>query len=65
MDEILTTYSVDNLTIENGGVLTHTANFRDHYYHTATDTPETLDYEFPANVTRALVATLVEHTELH
>jgi hypothetical protein len=26
VNEILTTYSVDNLTVQNGGVLTHTAN---------------------------------------
>ena len=31
------------------------------HYHGPTDTLDTLDYRFMANVTRALVATLAEH----
>jgi hypothetical protein len=34
---------------------TDTAEFRNPHYHMATDTPETLDYEFLAGVTRLLV----------
>ena len=34
---------------------TDTAEFRDPHYHLPTDTPETLDYEFLARVTRLLV----------
>ena len=34
---------------------TDTAEFRNPHYHRATDTPETLDYEFLAGVTRLLV----------
>jgi hypothetical protein len=34
---------------------TDTAEFRNPHYHPATDTPETLDYEFLAGVTRLLV----------
>ena len=45
-------------------MLTDTANFRNPHYHTPTDTPETLDYAFLANVTRALVAALVEHARV-
>jgi Zn-dependent M28 family amino/carboxypeptidase len=38
---------------------TDTSEFRNPNYHRVTDTPETLDYEFLANVTRLLVASLV------
>ena len=34
---------------------TDTAEFRNPHYHLPTDTPETLDYEFLAGVTRLLV----------
>ncbi len=34
---------------------TDTAEFRNPHYHRPTDTPETLDYEFLAGVTRLLV----------
>ena len=34
---------------------TDTAEFRNPHYHQSTDTPETLDYEFLAGVTRLLV----------
>ena len=34
---------------------TDTSEFRNPHYHLATDTPETLDYEFLAGVTRLLV----------
>ena len=42
-------------------MLTDTANFRNPHYHKPTDTLDTLDYTFMGNVTRALVATLVQH----
>lgn len=35
-----------------------TANFRNPNYHAATDTPETLDYQFIASVARTLIATV-------
>ncbi len=38
---------------------TDTADFRNPHYHQVTDTPETLDYAFLADVTRLLVATLL------
>ena len=42
---------------------TDTAEFRNPHYHQSTDTPETLDYEFLAGVTRLLVhAVLSEFT---
>ena len=34
---------------------TDTVEFRNPHYHQSTDTPETLDYEFLAVVTRLLV----------
>ena len=45
-------------------MITDTANFRNPHYHRPTDTPETLEYPFLSNVTRALVATVAEHCEL-
>ena len=42
-------------------MLTDTANFRSPHYHKATDTPDTLDYDFLLRVTRALVATVAQH----
>ncbi len=41
-------------------MLTDTANFRNPHYHSPSDTPETLDYDFLATVTHALVATVAE-----
>ncbi len=41
-------------------MLTDTAFLRNPNYHRASDRPETLDYGFMANVTRALVAALAE-----
>ena len=38
-----------------GLMWTDTAEFRNPHYHQSTDTPETLDYEFLAGVTRLLV----------
>jgi hypothetical protein len=38
---------------------TDTAEFRNPHYHRATDTPETLDYDFLAGVTRLLVHAVV------
>ncbi len=38
---------------------TDTSEFRNANYHQSTDTPDTLDYEFLANVTRALVASVL------
>jgi hypothetical protein len=35
---------------------TDTAEFRNPHYHRPTDTPDTLDYEFMAEVGRLLVA---------
>jgi hypothetical protein len=34
---------------------TDTSEFRNPHYHLPTDTPETLDYEFAAGVTKLLV----------
>ena len=34
---------------------TDTAEFRNPHYHRPTDTPETLDYDFMAGVTRLLI----------
>ena len=45
-------------------MITDTANFRNPNYHRPTDTPDTLDYAFLDNVTRALVATVAAHAEL-
>ena len=45
-------------------MITDTANFRNPNYHRSTDTPDTLDYGFMGNVTRALVATLAQHAGL-
>jgi hypothetical protein len=39
---------------------TDTSEFRNPHYHQPTDTPETLDYEFLARVTRALVGCVAE-----
>jgi Zn-dependent M28 family amino/carboxypeptidase len=41
-------------------MLTDTANFRNPHYHQPTDTLETLNLSFAANVCRAVVATLLE-----
>ncbi len=41
---------------------TDTAEFRNPHYHRATDTPETLDYEFLAGVTRLLVHVVLAGT---
>ncbi len=38
---------------------TDTSEFRNPHYHQETDTPESLDYEFLANVTRVLTATVI------
>ena len=38
---------------------TDTSEFRNHHYHQATDTPDTLDYEFLRAVTRVLIATVL------
>lgn len=40
---------------------TDTAEYRNHHYHRVTDTPDTLDYEFMAKVTRALIASIVSN----
>ena len=42
-------------------MITDTANFRNPGYHQPIDTIDTLDYDFLANVTRALFATLASH----
>ncbi|MBI4310587.1 MAG: M28 family peptidase [Chloroflexi bacterium] len=39
-------------------LLTDTANYRNPHYHTAGDTPDTLDYDFMARVTAALAGAL-------
>ena len=36
---------------------TDTSEFRNHYYHQPTDTPDTLDYDFLRSVTQILIAT--------
>ena len=38
-----------------------TANFRNPHYHTASDTPDTLDYELIGRVARAVIRLCVEH----
>lgn len=38
---------------------TDTAEFRNPNYHRPTDTPDTLDYEFMAGVTRLLIHTVL------
>ena len=45
VNEILTTYSVDNLTVENGSVLTHTANGSTEQYKILFSIAETLTVE--------------------
>jgi Zn-dependent M28 family amino/carboxypeptidase len=40
-------------------MLTDTAEFRNPHYHRASDTPETLDYEFVAEVAKAVVHTVL------
>ena len=45
-------------------MVTDTAEFRNPNYHQATDTLDTLDFEFMGNVTRALIATLAQHGEI-
>ena len=45
-------------------MITDTANFRNPHYHKPMDTPDTLDYDFMGNVTRALVATLAHQAEV-
>ena len=40
-------------------MLTDTANFRNPHYHTASDVPDTLNYEFLHRVTQAITATLL------
>ena len=42
-------------------LVTDTANFRNPNYHEPTDTIDTLDFEFMANVTKAMLATTVEY----
>ncbi len=42
---------------------TDTSEFRNPNYHQVTDTPETLDYDFLARVTRALTATVIRQTQ--
>jgi Zn-dependent M28 family amino/carboxypeptidase len=37
---------------------TDTSEFRNHHYHQATDTPQTLDYDFLRAVTQVLIATV-------
>jgi Zn-dependent M28 family amino/carboxypeptidase len=39
---------------------TDTAEFRNPHYHAAADTPETLDYDFLAKVTRVVLASVLE-----
>ena len=43
-----------------GVMITDTANFRNPHYHKPTDLPETLDYEFAADVARATLAMMLE-----
>ena len=45
VNEILTTYSVDNLTVQNGGVLTHTANSSTEQYKILFSIAENLTVE--------------------
>jgi hypothetical protein len=45
-------------------MLTDTADYRNPHYHEASDTPDTLDPEFLASVTRAVAATLAVLAEL-
>ena len=42
---------------------TDTSEFRNPNYHQVTDTPETLDYDFLRNVTRALTATVIAQAQ--
>jgi len=44
-------------------MVTDTANFRNPHYHKETDTLETLNLEFAANVFRASAAVMVEMEE--
>jgi len=41
-------------------MITDTAELRNHHYHRATDTPETLDYDFFGRATQAVVRTVRE-----
>jgi len=41
---------------------TDTANFRNEHYHSASDTPDTLNYEFLEKVYQVLVASMVERS---
>ena len=43
-----------------GVMITDTANFRNPNYHKPTDLPETLDYDFAADVARATLAMMLE-----
>ena len=62
---LLDTFRSDHVPFWLAGIpaimLTDTANFRNPHYHAPTDTVDTLNYRFMANVTRALVATVAEH----
>jgi hypothetical protein len=46
-------------------MLTGTANFRNHNYHSPSDTVGTLNFTFMSNVVKAAVATLAEQAEIH
>jgi len=46
-----------------GVQITDTANFRNPNYHRSSDVPSTLDYHFMADVVRATVACVAEHTQ--
>ena len=46
-----------------GAMITDTAELRNPHYHRPSDTPDTLDYPFLCDVTRAVVATVLEMAE--
>jgi hypothetical protein len=50
--------SVDHKAVIPAVTWTDTAEFRNHHYHQATDTPQTLDCDFPQAVTQVLIATV-------
>jgi hypothetical protein len=47
-----------------GVMITDTANFRNPNYHRPSDTPDTLDFKFVAQVARAAAATALEWADI-
>lgn len=65
---VIGTFEPDHAPFWNAGIpavmIGDTANFRNPHYHSASDTPDTLDYDLISRVARTVAELCVEHVSV-